>query len=125
MDFTNNHLGRIQELDGQPAVRYDESANHRCMLTLLGVAVGNFDAIVPIHNMLPDSVGDEYRSMPPASATDRNGDIGFAFLLILRKKKVDERVYVIQKLPGLVKRVHIFDDAGMRSRMRFQIRHEI
>src|SRR5262249_22973922 len=112
-------------LDCQSAMRDDKSANHRCILTLLGVAMRNFDAIIPILKMLGDRVRNEYRPMPPARAANGDGDVGFAFLLILRKKKVDEAINVIEKLYSRFMRVHVLDDGRIGARIRFQIRNKI
>src|SRR5258705_10332221 len=63
--------------------------------------------------------------MAPARASNRNRYIRLAFVFILRKKKVDERVGVLEELSGGLMRVHIVHNGWMSSSVRFQIRHEI
>src|SRR5262245_33394008 len=71
--------------------------------------------------MLADGVGNEDRAMAPASASDGDRDVGFAFLLVFRKQEVDELINVVQKLSRRLVRVHVFDDSSVGSGMRFQM----
>src|SRR5215813_8979522 len=63
--------------------------------------------------------------MPPACAADGNGDVGFAFLLVLWKKKVDELVHMIEELPCRFMRIHVLDNLWIRAGKWFQVRYKI
>ena len=84
----------------------------------------NLDAVFAL-NMLSDGVRDHHRAVAAAGAADRDRDVGFAFLLVLGKQKVDESVDVIQELVRGIVRVHVFDHVLVGARERFQVRFEV
>src|SRR5439155_9265145 len=98
MDLANNHFSRIQEFDGQTPVGDDEPADHAIMLTLLlGIPVRNLDSIVLLVKMFTDGTGNKHRPVPASSTADRNRYVGFALFLVLRKKKIDKRIDMIEE----------------------------
>src|SRR5262249_25520071 len=105
----------------RPLPEFDEKFG----LTLLRVAVRNFDAVFVLLEMLADSIGDEDRPVSSTGATDGNRHIGLPLLLVLGKEKVDEVIDVVEKLVRRLVRIHIFDHGRVHARVRLKFRYKV
>src|SRR5688572_27369126 len=92
---------------------------------LLAVPMRNLDSIFLIFEMTADCVCNEDGPMPAACAADGNSDVGFSFLLILRKKKVDESMHVLEELVRRIMGFHVFGDIRVGARERLQVRNKV
>src|SRR5216117_1178016 len=75
--------------------------------------------------MLAYRVGNHDGPMPAARATDRNGQIGLAFLFELGKEEVDKIINMIQKRARGFVRVHVLDYIRVCARIRFEVRNKV
>src|SRR5205814_5988767 len=66
-----------------------------------------------------------YGPVAAACAADGNCDVGLAFPLIFRKKKIDKNLNSPEKFTRQRVRLHVLDNVRIGSGESFQLRHEI
>ena len=75
--------------------------------------------------MFTDGIGNEHRPVPASGTADRNRYVGFALFLVLRKKKIDKSIDMIEEFVSDLMRVHILDNGGIIACVRFQMRNKV
>src|SRR5262245_30336221 len=87
--------------------------------------MGNLDTIFLLAQMFTNRVSDKHGAMAPTGPAYANRHEVYAFFFVLRKKKVDKGVDVIQELRRSLMGIHVLNDGRIRSGVGFQMRHKI
>src|SRR3954466_13036267 len=82
------------------------------------VAPGQFE-------VFSNGIGDEYGSVPPTRTTDRDGHVGFAFLVVLRNQVVEKSAQMAEKSFSFSLGVHVLDNRGIGAGEAFQVRYKV